>query len=110
LFKLSCFLKIKKVGLIFGLLFSKIKAIHYLCKKMAWATFWAIFSHTRLVTLCWWHQDQGCQMAYFQTKIWVHFGRSCNWRCCYISWPFDSIYIRPLGISCGHLVNFMVIW
>jgi hypothetical protein len=47
---------------------------------------------------------QGCQMTYFKPKIsiWVNFGRSCNERCWYISWPLGPIY--------GHLVYFVAIW
>jgi hypothetical protein len=48
--------------------------------------------------------NQGCQMAYFQTKklIWVNFGGSCIERFWYILWPFGLFY--------GHLVYCYAIW
>jgi hypothetical protein len=48
---LGIFLKITKAAQIFGLLFSSGPVMYYFDKKMGWATFWATFSKTHLVTL-----------------------------------------------------------
>jgi hypothetical protein len=47
---------------------------------------------------------QGCQMAYFQTKIliWVNFGGTRDRSCWYILWPLGLFYV--------HLVYFTAIW
>jgi hypothetical protein len=50
LFSLRTFFKTAEVVLIFELLFSTVKIIVILTKKMGWATFWSIFSQTHLVT------------------------------------------------------------
>jgi hypothetical protein len=50
LFTLGSFVKITEVANIIGLLFPTLKlCINF--QKMDWATFWATFSQTRLVTL-----------------------------------------------------------
>jgi hypothetical protein len=50
-FSLGSFLKTAKVAQFCGLLFSAVKVMYSFWQKMAWATFWAIFSPTHLVTL-----------------------------------------------------------
>jgi hypothetical protein len=52
LFSLGSFFKITEVAQIFGLLFSMVKLHNVLIStKMGWASCWAIFSQTHLVTL-----------------------------------------------------------
>jgi hypothetical protein len=44
-------MKITEIAHIFGLLFATVKVMRSFFTKMLWATFWAIFSQTHLVTL-----------------------------------------------------------
>jgi hypothetical protein len=50
-------------------------------------------------------------MAYFQTKNpkWVHFGGSCNGRCCHILWPFGQFYCHLVYFGKCYLVYFPVL-
>jgi hypothetical protein len=43
--------KLQKRPTFFGQLYSTVMGMSQLCTKMAWATFWAIFSETHLVNL-----------------------------------------------------------
>jgi hypothetical protein len=54
---------------------------------------------------------EGCQMAYFQTKNpnLAKFWRVLQWKMLVNYMAIWSI-VRLLGIFCGHLVYFMVIW
>jgi hypothetical protein len=51
LFTLGSYLKITEVAHIFWLLYSMVKFKRKVGPKIVWATFWAIFSQTHLVTL-----------------------------------------------------------
>jgi hypothetical protein len=53
--------------------------------------------------------EQGCQMAYLQTKNpkLGKFWRVLQWK---MLRPFGKHTLRPFGIFCGHIVYFMVIW
>lgn len=42
---------ITEVARVLGVLFSTIKVMYHFCPKMGWATTWAIFLQTHLVTL-----------------------------------------------------------
>jgi hypothetical protein len=42
----------------FGLLFSNVKVMHIFLQNMCWATFWAIFLQTHLVTLLGRHENR----------------------------------------------------
>jgi hypothetical protein len=54
---------------------------------------------------------QGCQMAYFQTKIpiWINVRGSYNERWGVYFMAIWSILLQ-FGILCGHMVYFMVLW
>jgi hypothetical protein len=56
-------------------------------------------------------QNQGCQMAYFQTKCTNlgTFWKDLQWMMVVYFMAILSI-LWPFGIFCGHLVYFMVIW
>jgi hypothetical protein len=63
--------------------------------------------------------EQGCQMAYFQTKIpiWVNFGGSCNGKCWYILWLYRLCILWligkilwPFGEFHGYLVYISPLW
>jgi hypothetical protein len=47
----AVFLKITEVSQIFGLLFTTVPVVYYSGQKIGWATFWATFSQTHLVSL-----------------------------------------------------------
>jgi hypothetical protein len=48
---LGTFLKMAELAQIFGLPYSKLKIMYLFWQKIGWATFWANFSQTHLVTL-----------------------------------------------------------
>jgi hypothetical protein len=48
---LGSFFRITEEGEMFWLLFASVKFLHLFGQNMGWATFWAIFSQTHLVTL-----------------------------------------------------------
>jgi hypothetical protein len=48
---MGSFLEIVEVVKLSGVLFSMLKVLCSVWQKMGWATFWAIFSQTHLVTL-----------------------------------------------------------
>jgi hypothetical protein len=102
---------------------------------MGWATLWAIFSQTHLVTLIFirprslnpetnalislsyeianigiGHKRQGCQMAYFKTKNsnLGKFWRVLQWKLLVYFVAIWSI-LRSFGIFCSHLAYFMVV-
>jgi hypothetical protein len=51
LLTLGSFMKTTETSQIYGLLFSMVNAMHKFIQTIYWATFWAIFSQTHLVTL-----------------------------------------------------------
>jgi hypothetical protein len=55
--------------------------------------------------------DQGCQMAYFQTKIPFlgTFLRVLQWKVL-VYFMAIRFYLNQFGTFCGHWVNFMGIW
>jgi hypothetical protein len=57
-------------------------------------------------------QQQGCQMAYLQTKnpSLGKFWRALEREMCVYFWPFGIVYIRTLDILYGSLVLLVVIW
>jgi hypothetical protein len=59
-------LKITEGSQLFGLLFHKKTCINFY-KKIGWATFWAIFSQTRLVTLV--EMDGDSDLSVERSKI-----------------------------------------
>jgi hypothetical protein len=64
LFTLGVFNKIIEAALIFGLLFSTVKNR----QKMGWATLWAFFSQTHLVTLV---KDQTKNIFVLQVSTYI---------------------------------------
>jgi hypothetical protein len=44
-------MKLTKVAQTSVLLFPEVLIVHQFCQRSVWATFWAIFTRTRLVTL-----------------------------------------------------------
>jgi hypothetical protein len=65
----AVFFKLKKWPNFFGYFFPRKMLRINVDLKMGWATFWAIFSQTHLVTLVGGATGvQGCQMVCFQTK------------------------------------------
>jgi hypothetical protein len=73
------------------------------------------------------HMNQGCQMAYFQTKtanlgafwrdlqrkmlVYIFYGHLAYFTViCYILRPFGLCILWLFELFCGHLVYYMVIW